>query len=105
MDGTWIFDGMEVLDITKYFFVPVTNRSSETLLEIIEKYIAPRTTIISDCWKAIPLSTIIRIISISIYHLFYNFVNLNAGATTNHMERLSIVLQNIFAGVNIFVSI
>ena len=51
IDGTWIFGGVEVQDRTKCFFIPVTNRTSETLLGNIEKYVAPGTTIISDCWK------------------------------------------------------
>ena len=48
----WVFGGYDVA--TKVgFMVPVDRRDAATLLPIIQKYIAPGTTIISDLWAAI----------------------------------------------------
>eukprot|EP00731_Ephydatia_muelleri_P000140 Em0001g140a len=47
----WVFGGYDVA--TKVgFMVPVDRRDAATLLPIIQKYIAPGTTIISDLWAA-----------------------------------------------------
>ena len=39
-------------DSRKSFLIPVDKRDEQTLLPIIQKWIKPGTTIISDCWKA-----------------------------------------------------
>jgi len=49
--GQWIFGGYE-RESKKLFIECVPDRSAETLLAIIKKWIKPGTTIMSDCWKA-----------------------------------------------------
>ena len=49
--GQWVFGGIEETS-RKCFLVPVERRNSATLIPIIEKWILPGTTIISDYWKA-----------------------------------------------------
>ena len=51
IEGQWVFGGVE-RGSGKCFLVPVERRDSATLLQIIEEWILPGTTIISDCWKA-----------------------------------------------------
>lgn len=51
IEGQWEFGGVE-RDSSNSFSVPVEHRDQKTLLPIIQKYILPGTTIISDCWKA-----------------------------------------------------
>jgi transposase-like protein len=51
LDGQWVFGGVE-RGTGKSFYVPVENRSRDTLLPLIRRYILPGTTIISDCWRA-----------------------------------------------------
>ena len=51
MEGQWIFGGVEE-ESRKSFMVPVEKRDRSTLIPIIEKWIKPGTTIISDYWKA-----------------------------------------------------
>ena len=90
IEGTWIFGGVEVQDRTKCFFVPVPNRTAKTLLENIEKYISPGSTIISDCWKGYTsLKDHEDYEHLTVNHT-YNFVDpdTGTGATTNHIERL-----------------
>ena len=50
----WLFGGVEraTNGAWKVFIEPVADRSSETLLEIIRRRIAPGTRIISDGWQA-----------------------------------------------------
>jgi len=36
----------------RIFMVPVEDRSTDTLLQIIKEWIKPGTTIFSDCWRA-----------------------------------------------------
>lgn len=51
VEGQWVFGGYE-RGSGRVFMVPVEERSSAVLLPIIENWILPGTTIISDCWKA-----------------------------------------------------
>lgn len=51
VDGVWVFGGIE-RETKKCFFEVVEDRSANTLIPIIKKYILPGTTILSDCWKA-----------------------------------------------------
>jgi len=46
----WVF-GLVERGSNKCMLVPVPNRSRETLVPIIKKYVLPGTKIISDCWK------------------------------------------------------
>jgi hypothetical protein len=49
--GQWVFGGVE-RESGKTFFVPVPDRSAETLMAVIRDWIVPGTTDISDCWEA-----------------------------------------------------
>ena len=48
-EGHWVFGGIE-RGTSEAFMVEVTDRSASTLLPIIQKFIKPGTTIISDEW-------------------------------------------------------
>ena len=48
VDGQWVFGGIE-RGSGRSFLVPVEKRDCATLLPIIQKYIHPGTTILSDC--------------------------------------------------------
>ena len=77
----WVFGGYDVA--TKVgFMVPVDRRDAATLLPIIQKYIAPGTTIISDLWAAYNTKGTLG------YHVNHslNFVDSTTGACTNHIE-------------------
>jgi transposase-like protein len=47
----WVFGGVE-RGSGRCFIVPVPNRRAETLLPLIEQWVAPGTHIISDAWQA-----------------------------------------------------
>jgi len=47
----WFFGGVE-RGSGRCFLVPVDQRDASTLLPIIQKFIMPGTTIMSDCWAA-----------------------------------------------------
>ncbi|CAI6377486.1 unnamed protein product [Macrosiphum euphorbiae] len=51
VEGQWVFGGYE-RETGNVFMVPVEKRDATTLLHVIKEWIKPRTTIISDCWKA-----------------------------------------------------
>ena len=51
VDGHWIFGGVEG-GTSRGFMVEVEDRSKHTQLPIIQQYILPGTTIISDEWRA-----------------------------------------------------
>lgn len=51
VEGQWVFGGIE-RGSGRVFMVPVEKRDAATLLAIIQQWILPGTTIISDCWKA-----------------------------------------------------
>ena len=86
IEGTWVFGGIETLDKTKCFFVPVENRNQITLLEFIKRFILPGTTIVSDCWKAYNCLETEGYLHLRVNHS-YNFVDPDTGAHTNNIER------------------
>jgi transposase-like protein len=51
VQGQWVFGGVE-RESGRTFFVPVPDRSAETLIAVIRDWIVPGTTVISDCWGA-----------------------------------------------------
>ncbi len=50
-DGVWVFGGYQT-DIHRGFFEIVEDRSADTLLPLVRKYITPGTTIHSDHWRS-----------------------------------------------------
>jgi transposase-like protein len=49
--GQWVFGGVERKS-GRTFLVPVPDRTADTLMAIIDAWIEPGTTVISDCWGA-----------------------------------------------------
>jgi transposase-like protein len=47
----WVFGGVE-RESGKTFLVPVPDKTAETLMAVIDAWIEPGTTVISDCWGA-----------------------------------------------------
>ena len=52
VDGAWVFGGVERTPARKMFAVVVNDRTADTLLPLIARYIAPGSIIHSDCWRA-----------------------------------------------------
>ena len=50
VEGQWVLGGI-CQETRQVFLVPVDSRDGVTLLRIIEEYVAPKTHIVSDCWK------------------------------------------------------
>lgn len=50
VEGQWVFGGIEE-DSSKCFIAMVEDRTEKTLLTLIQEWIKPGTTIVSDCWK------------------------------------------------------
>ena len=49
----WVFGGVEGGTPDRWsFLVPVARRDAATLLPILQQYILPGSTIVSDCWRA-----------------------------------------------------
>lgn len=61
--GQWIFGGIE-RDSGKLFILPISDRSTDTLIPLTTRYIKPGSIIHTDCWKA--YSKFICIINISV---------------------------------------
>jgi transposase-like protein len=51
VEGQWVFGGIEE-DSRKSFMFAVEDRSENTLIPLIKKWIKPGSIIISDCWKS-----------------------------------------------------
>lgn len=84
VDGVWVFGGIE-RESKKCFFEVVEDRSANTLIPIIKKFVEPGTIILSDCWKAYS-----SLKSEGYQHLTVNhsieFKNKETGACTNLIE-------------------
>jgi len=85
IDGTWVFGGFE-RGSSKCFLVPVPDRRSETLLDIIKTWIRPGTTIMSDCWRAYDCLSSEGFVHATVNHS-YNFVDPSTRAHTQNIER------------------
>ena len=49
----WVFGGVEVgTPQRRRFLVPVDRRDAATLLPVLQEYVLPGTTAVSDCWRA-----------------------------------------------------
>jgi len=67
------------------FIVVVPDRSSETLLSVIQDKILEGTTIISDCWKSYNCLSEHNFQHLTVNHT-YNFVNPETNAHTQNIE-------------------
>eukprot|EP00112_Aurelia_sp_Birch-Aquarium-sp1_P000279 Seg1022.2 transcript_id=Seg1022.2/GoldUCD/mRNA.D3Y31 product="putative transposase-like protein" protein_id=Seg1022.2/GoldUCD/D3Y31 len=83
VEGQWVFGGIEE-DSRRCFMVPVEKRDRETLLPIIEEWILPNTTIISDCWKPYDILSELDFAHLKVNHS-KEFVN-EDGDHTNKIE-------------------
>ena len=82
----WVFGGVD--EGTKLgFLVPVDARNAQTLLPIIQEYIIPGTTIVSDLWRAYNTIGNIGYNHLTVDHSL-NFVDPNTGAHTNLVENM-----------------
>ena len=52
VQGGWVFGGREKDNKSKVFMEAVPDRKADTLLAIIQRWIAPGSIIWSDCWKS-----------------------------------------------------
>uniref|UniRef100_A0A914QRG4 ISXO2-like transposase domain-containing protein n=1 Tax=Panagrolaimus davidi TaxID=227884 RepID=A0A914QRG4_9BILA len=86
MEQVWVFGGVE-RGTNKVFMEIVEDRTAATLLPLIQKYILPGTTIISDLWRAyfrigeLPEAYTHLTVNHSI-----NFVDPESGAHTQSVE-------------------
>ena len=79
----WVFGG---IDITrKCFLVPVERRDAATLLPIVQQFILPGTTIVSDCWRAYNALPTLGYQHLKVNHT-YHFVDPVTYAHTNNVE-------------------
>ena len=82
----WIFGGID--NTTKQcFVVAVPQRNAITLLPIIQQYVLPGTTIVSDLWRAYNTLGSLGYIHLTVNHSI-QFVNPENHMTTNHIESL-----------------
>ena len=85
IEGQWVFGGVK-RGSGKCFLIPLERRDSTNLLNIIEEWILPGTTIISDCWKAYECLEEVGFVHQCVNHQ-QNFVDPATGAHTNTVER------------------
>lgn len=89
-DGVWVLGGIcrETRDI---FLVPVYDRTRKTLITEIKKHVAPKSTVITDCWKAydrlLDDETLNLRAHLTVNHSLY-FKDPETGAHTNTVESL-----------------
>jgi len=82
--GHWVFGGVED-ESGKTFLVPVPDRTAETLMAVIDAWIEPGTTVISDCWGAYRDLDAQGYTHHTVNHSI-GFVDQRSGANTNTIE-------------------
>lgn len=83
--GQWVLGGIQRSDKAT-FLLPVPDRSAKTLIRIIRRWVAPGTTIVTDCWRAYNTLSLYRFNHLTVNHVA-NFVDPDTGAHTNTVER------------------
>ncbi len=83
-EGHWVFGGVE-RGTNDVFMVEVNDRSAATLLPIIQMYVRPGTTVISDEWRAYSRIPSLGMAHQSVNHSI-NFVDPVTGAHTQNIE-------------------
>lgn len=86
IEGQWVFGGID-RSSKKFFVVAVPDRTTDTLLNIIQANVRPGTTIHSDCWRAYRSLPEHGYIHRTVNHSL-NFVDPETGTHTNTIERL-----------------
>jgi len=82
----WVFGGIDC--VTKECFaVLVEKRDAATLLPIIQKYILPGTTVVSDLWRAYNCLGNEGYVHLTVNHSI-NFVDPYTHANTNRVENM-----------------
>ena len=71
VEGLWVFGALE-RETGRVFMQPVEKRDAQTLIPLLEKWVLPRTTVISDCWKA--------------YDNMQNFIHLKVNHSLNFVD-------------------
>jgi transposase-like protein len=82
--GQWVFGGVE-RESGRTFLVPVADRTAETLMAVIDEWIGPGTTVISDCWGAYRNLNAQGYTQLTVNHTL-QFVDQQTGAHTNTIE-------------------
>ena len=86
VEGVWVVGGCEK-DGRGIFAVPVQNRSAQTLLQIINRYVRPGSIIYTDCWRGYRTNDLAALgfHHNTVNHTF-NFVDPVTGVHTNTIE-------------------
>ena len=52
VDGVWVFGMVERTPARRIILLPVENRTADTLINLLKKYVLPGSIIYSDCFKS-----------------------------------------------------
>lgn len=87
VQGGWVFGGREKDDKRKVFMEAVPDRTADTLLAIIQKWVAPGSIIWSDCWRSYnKIPTLPEGYKHATVNHSQNFVDPETGTCTNRIE-------------------
>lgn len=86
IEGQWVFGGFERCS-KNVFFVPVPDRTKDTLLACIKEWILPGTDVVSDCWASYSSLSLEGYNHSTVNHS-QNFVDPDSGASTQNIERV-----------------
>ena len=87
VQGGWVFGGREKDNKRKVFMEAVPDRTANTLLTIIQKWVAPGSIIWSDCWKSYnKIPDLPEGYKHATVNHSQNFVDPESGTCTNRIE-------------------
>ncbi|GFR13662.1 DDE_Tnp_IS1595 domain-containing protein [Trichonephila clavata] len=84
VQGKWVFGGVE-RETGACFMKVVADRTTDSLLSVINEYILPGSIIISDCWKSYDCLSNEGFVHLKVNHSV-SFKDPDTGAHTNTIE-------------------
>lgn len=100
--GVWVVGGVELTPERKCFLMVVDNRTGETLMEIIQRFVLPGSIVRTDCWAAYRRMTDLEGLNLTHETVNHSVSFRDGDVHTNTIEGIIIILYIVLKLNNIY---